>query len=155
MPIVGHRRHSLWGKPGQDLTQSGVALARRVGAGEFGPVPAYDLMITSTVPRAFQTAIAMGFAVDEQFDEFATMGPAVFAEYRWPRPIGEAAPVLLGSGPAGEYAVWQAELLKVIAGRLPDDGRRSWSHTAVSSRPVPSCSCPTLTTIRGARRSAT
>lgn len=30
--------------------------------------------------------------------------------------------MLLGSGPAGEYAVWQAELLTEIAGRLPDDG---------------------------------
>jgi len=120
--IVDHRRHSLRAKPGHDLNQAGVALARRVGAGEFGAVPAYDLVITSTVSRAFQTAIAMGFAVDEQYDEFATMGAAVFAECRWPCPIGGAARVLLGSGPAAEYATWQAELLTEIARRLPDDG---------------------------------
>ena len=122
MPTIDHRRHSLRAKPGPNLTQAGVGLARRVGAGEFGPLPAYDLVITSTEPRAFQTALAMGFAVDEQVDELATMGAAVFTEYRWPQPIGEAARVLLGGGPAGEYAGWQAQLLKKIAGRLPADG---------------------------------
>ena len=99
-----------------------VTLAHRVGAGEFGPLPAFDLVITSRVPRALQTAIAMGFAVDEQLDELATMGAAVSSEYRWPQPIGEAVRALLGSGPAGEYAAWQPVVLREIAGRLPDEG---------------------------------
>ncbi|HJN92495.1 MAG TPA: hypothetical protein QGF05_07190 [Dehalococcoidia bacterium] len=122
MPVIDHRRHSLRAKPGPDLTQEGVALARRVGAGDFDPVPVYDRVLTSTVPRAFQTAIAMGFGVDEQRDVLATMGAAAFANYQWPQPIGRAARVLLGDGAAGEFAAAQAELLVEIAAGLPPDG---------------------------------
>jgi broad specificity phosphatase PhoE len=39
-----------------------VTLARRVGESA-GP---FDLVVTSTFPRAFETAIAMGFAVDRE-----------------------------------------------------------------------------------------
>ena len=80
MPVIDHRRHSLRGKPGPHLTQAGVALARRAGDGEFGAVPPYDLVVTSTVPRAFETAIALGFAVDEQLEALSTMDDEVFAE---------------------------------------------------------------------------
>jgi broad specificity phosphatase PhoE len=44
------------------LSQEGIELARLVGNGS-GP---FDRVITSTAPRAFETAIAMGFAVHEQ-----------------------------------------------------------------------------------------
>ncbi len=120
--VIDHRRHSLRGKPGDHLTQAGVDLARRVGAGEFGAVPRYDLVVTSTVPRAFETAISIGFAVDEQLGALATMGGAAFDEYRWPLDIGEAARVLLGDGAAGRFAREQAELLRGLAARLPQDG---------------------------------
>ena len=122
MPVIDHRRHSLRAKPGPDLTQAGVALARSVGAGEFGAISGYDRVLTSTVPRAFQTAIAMGFAVDEQLDSLATMGSAAFADYRWPQPIGVAARALLGDGPAGKFAAAQAELLADVAASLPPEG---------------------------------
>jgi broad specificity phosphatase PhoE len=122
MPVIDHRRHSLRAKPGPDLTPEGVALARRVGAGEFGAVPVYDRVLTSTLPRAFQTAIAMGVAVDEQLDSLAMMGSAAFAEYRWPQPIAVAARALLGSGPAGTFAAAQAELLADVAASLLPEG---------------------------------
>ena len=66
-------------KPGEHLSQLGVYLARRVGSGEFGEVPRYDLVITSTSPRAFETAIILGFAVHERFDFLSTMEEAVLA----------------------------------------------------------------------------
>ncbi len=56
-------------KPGQHLSQAGVDLARRVGEG----MPAFDKVYTSPVPRAFETAIAMGFAVDRQVELLASM----------------------------------------------------------------------------------
>ncbi len=60
MKFIEDRRHTMRTKPGQDLSQAGVALARRTGE-KLGP---FEHVATSTVPRAFQTAIAMGFAVD-------------------------------------------------------------------------------------------
>ena len=66
---VEHRRHSMRTKPGKHLSQAGVDLARRVGEG----MPAFDRIYTSTVPRAFETGIAMGFAVDHQVELLASM----------------------------------------------------------------------------------
>ncbi|MGQ9903554.1 MAG: histidine phosphatase family protein [Anaerolineae bacterium] len=64
------RRHTMRHKPGKHLTQAGVTLARHVGAG-MGP---FAKVITSDAPRAFETAIAMGFAVDEQLADLAQLG---------------------------------------------------------------------------------
>ena len=66
---VEHRRHSMRTKPGQHLCQAGVDLARRVGE----EMTVFDRVYTSTVPRAFETGIAMGFAVDRQIDLLSSM----------------------------------------------------------------------------------
>ena len=55
------RRHSKRAKPGQHLTQWGVTLARLVGA-QLGP---FARVVTSPLPRCVETAVAMGFAVEE------------------------------------------------------------------------------------------
>lgn len=119
---IDYRRHAMRTKPVQHLSRTGVDLARRVGAGEFGSVAGYDLVVTSTIPRAYETAIAMGFAVDEQLEVFSTMDEATLAELQWPRHISEAAHVFLGKGPAGHFARGQAAVLRDIARRLPADG---------------------------------
>ena len=67
--FIEHRRHSMRTKPGQHLSQAGVDLARRVGEG----LNAFDKVYTSTVPRAFETGIAMGYAVDHQVELLASM----------------------------------------------------------------------------------
>src|SRR5438067_8366333 len=73
------RRHTMRTKPGEHLSQAGVDLARRVGEG-MGP---FDRVVTTLAPRAFETAIAMGFAVDEQLDNFPKMNDEVEAEVAW------------------------------------------------------------------------
>ena len=67
--FIEHRRHAMRTKPGQHLSQAGVDLARRVGAG----MARFDKVYTSPVPRAFETGIAMGFAVDHQVERLASM----------------------------------------------------------------------------------
>ncbi len=61
MRVLEVRRHSLV-KDHVHLSQAGVDLARRVGAGT-GP---FDRVVTSQITRTLETAVAMGFAVDEQ-----------------------------------------------------------------------------------------
>ena len=85
MRILEIRRHTMRTKPGQHLSQAGVDLARLVGM-RVGP---FDRVITSTIPRAFETAIAMGFAVDEQLDQIARMPDDV--EVPWPADFAEWA----------------------------------------------------------------
>src|SRR5512145_3096920 len=79
MKTIEIRRHSIRSKPGDHLNQQGVTLARLVGQ-NLGP---FDRVITSTLPRAFETAIAMGFAVDEQNALMSSYGNAVEREAPW------------------------------------------------------------------------
>src|SRR5262245_36397550 len=61
MKTLEIRRHSIRKSGGgSQLSQAGVDYARRLGA-SLGP---FALVVTSVVPRARETAIAMGFAVD-------------------------------------------------------------------------------------------
>jgi broad specificity phosphatase PhoE len=59
------RRHSKRDRPGKHLSRDGVALAREVGR-SMGP---FDRVVTSSAWRCVETAVAMGFAVDETRDD--------------------------------------------------------------------------------------
>jgi broad specificity phosphatase PhoE len=81
MRTIEIRRHACTKKgegrgKGSHLSTEGVALARQIG-GEIGP---FDLVLTSPVPRALETAIAMGFAVNDQPEALGELPPAVLAE---------------------------------------------------------------------------
>lgn len=118
--LIDHRRHTIRSKPGEHLSQPGIDLARRVGAGEFGAVPRYDLVVTSPSPRAFETAIAMGFAVDEQL-EFLWMGE-IADELPWPLDVGRYAEVVGTRPRVARVAETLAREFQTLAMRLPDDG---------------------------------
>ncbi len=106
-------------KPGQHLSQAGVSLARRVGD-SIGP---FDKVVTSTVPRAFETAIAMGFAVDEQYEQLSSMGDDVDAEIEWSAGFAEFARVVRQDGATARFAHTQSRLWRTIVEALPDGGR--------------------------------
>ena len=78
--IVEIRRHSArhhdeWGH----LTQAGVELAQRVGA----TMGRFDLVVSSPLPRAAETAIAMGYGVDREIEDLAVVG----REHQCCRPV--------------------------------------------------------------------
>ncbi len=100
MKTIEIRRHSIRTKPGEHLSQQGVTLARLVGQ-NLGP---FDRVVTSTVPRAFETAIAMGFAVDDQNELMSTYGSAVEREAPWPLSLAGYAEVVRKGGAAAKYA---------------------------------------------------
>jgi phosphohistidine phosphatase SixA len=77
------RRHSLRRPPAPHLIQEGVTLARQVGE-IIGP---FELVVTSTAARAFETAIAMGFAVDREQDFLSRLPDDVDAVLPWPQPF--------------------------------------------------------------------
>lgn len=100
MKTIEIRRHSIRSKPGDHLNQPGVSLARLVGQ-NLGP---FDRVITSSSPRAFETAIAMGFAVDEQNELMSSYGKDVEREAPWPLSLAGYAEVVLRGGAAAKYA---------------------------------------------------
>lgn len=109
-------------KPGPHLSHAGVDLARSVGEG----MGAFDVVVTSTAARAYETAIAMGFAVDEQIHELDPVWPddvaaEVDADAQWPG-FAEAA----RRHPDGAFVALGRKLADIhaaIVERLPDGGR--------------------------------
>lgn len=115
MKTLEVRRHSIRSKPGDHLNQSGVTLARLCGE-NLGP---FDRVITSTLPRAFETAIAMGFAVDEQNELMSSYGMDVEYEAPWPQTFAAYAETVRRGRAAGRYAyklgVYYADLVNHLA----------------------------------------
>jgi len=116
MKIIEIRRHSIRQKPGDHLSQEGVTLARLVGQS----MGAFDRVVTSTLPRAFETAIAMGFAVDEQIELMSSYSDEVGREVPWPLSILGYSEVVRNSGAAARYANQLVELYTKLANYLAD-----------------------------------
>ena len=100
MKILEIRRHSIRSQWGDHLNQTGVTLARLVGQ-NMGP---FDRVVTSMQPRAFETAIAMGFAVDEQAELMNPYGSAVEKEAPWPQPFYNYSEIIKQEGAAARYS---------------------------------------------------
>lgn len=92
------RRHSLTKEGvdrghGSELSARGVALARAVGDG-LGQI---SYVVTSAVPRAMETAIAMGCSVDEAVhlpSGYVSGEVAHHEQWSWPRPYVRYAEML-------------------------------------------------------------
>lgn len=84
------RRHSITKKstiraPGSHLSQEGVALARRVGSS----LGLFAYVVTSASPRAIETALAIGYAVDDTVDLPSGYLPGRIDhhdQWHWPEP---------------------------------------------------------------------
>jgi len=118
MKTIEIRRHTIRSKPGDHLNQSGVTLARRIGE-KLGP---FDRVVTSTLPRAFETALAMGFAVDKQIELMSSYGMDVEREIPWPQPFASYAKAVRRMGAATEYANKLAKYYAELADSLADGG---------------------------------
>jgi broad specificity phosphatase PhoE len=108
-------------KPGQHLSQAGVDLARRVGE----TMGMFQRAITSTIPRAYETAIAMGYAVTEQ-DERLSMMPdeveVVDGEVIWDDGFSAFATAIHGGGATSRYAAMLGAFLASVAKALSENG---------------------------------
>ena len=112
------RRHTMRTRTGQHLTQAGVELARRVG-NTLGP---FKRVVTSTLPRAFETAIAMGFAVDEQVEQLAMMGDEVAAVVQWNAGFAAWARASAANAVVAMYARNMADAWRSIVRAVPENG---------------------------------
>jgi broad specificity phosphatase PhoE len=118
------RRHSIRKTGGgSQLSQEGVDLARKVAL-TMGP---FDRVVTSVVPRARETALAMGFAVDEEL-VMLTMDRRVYEDasrIRWwerPQPFAALAESLRTDGPYSRHAQSIAAVWRDLLTPLPPTG---------------------------------
>lgn len=105
MKTLEVRRHSYRKQGGgSQLSQTGVDYARRLGA-SMGP---FAYVATSVSPRARETAIAMGFAVDQEIVTLA-IEEAMYAEmeasgwWQMSQPFVALAAVLATKGATWRY----------------------------------------------------
>ncbi|MBZ0298145.1 MAG: histidine phosphatase family protein [Anaerolineae bacterium] len=112
------RRHSMRVKPGQHLSQEGVDLARRIGS-EIGP---FEFVITSSLHRAYETAIAMGFAVNDQLEELSYLGHGIEAEVAWDAGFAAFAAAYRQAGVTTAFVAQQAGLWRMMAEPITDGG---------------------------------
>jgi broad specificity phosphatase PhoE len=118
MKTIEIRRHSMRSIPGVHLSQEGVSLARRVGQ-SLGP---FERVMTSTLPRAFETAIAMGFAVGEQVELMSSYGDYVEQEVPWPQTFAAYAKAVKRDKAAARYAKQLTGYYAEIAYSLTENG---------------------------------
>lgn len=103
------------------MSQQGVDYARKLGA-SMGP---FAYVVTSVVPRARETAIAMGFAVDQEIVTLAS-DEEVYAELeasRWwesAKPLASLAGVVATQGAIWRYAHALIALWRDLLTPLPD-----------------------------------
>lgn len=116
MKILDIRRHTMRQKPGQHLSQDGVALARQVGTG-LGP---YAAVITSHLARAIETAVAMGFTVASTVEDLALHPEALPELTSWPAPLDEIQRRLSRYPDLLAFAGTQAALWKRLLSKIPD-----------------------------------
>jgi broad specificity phosphatase PhoE len=113
------RRHTHRHIPQPHLSQIGVDLARRAGEG----LGRFDRVMTSPAPRAFETAIAMGYAVDEQIEQLGMLSDAVTAVIQWNAGYTTWRKAAHNSPVVAQYTQTLAGVLRSTVHALPDGGR--------------------------------
>jgi broad specificity phosphatase PhoE len=125
MRTLEARRHSLRkAGGGSQLSQAGVDLARAIG-GQIGP---FDYVATSTVPRARETALAMGFAVDQELmpllgEEEVIADLEASGWSKDPQPLAALGRLVRAGGPAGRYGSAVATLWRDLLMPLGEDAK--------------------------------
>jgi broad specificity phosphatase PhoE len=130
VPTVDIRRHSYTKKGvlrgrGSHLSQEGIDLAQRIGE-RSGP---YDRVLTSRIPRTFETAIAMGFAVDDQLESLGDIPAEAQQEighherWSWEEPFVQFARLVEQGGPTAQMARQQVQVWTEALRSVPQHGR--------------------------------
>jgi broad specificity phosphatase PhoE len=118
------RRHSFTKKGeargrGSHLSAEGVALARAVSA-TMGP---FSHVIASPVPRTLETALAMGFAVDDMADMPSGYVPGEVehhAQWAWHQPYLRYAELIAQGGGLARVGKTMREFLFNVVTALPE-----------------------------------
>jgi broad specificity phosphatase PhoE len=154
------RRHSLTkkgaarGRGGSHLSAEGVMLARLVGAslGSFASV------VTSASPRAIETALAMGLAVDDTVElpsGYVSGEVERHRQWNWPRPYRTYAELLGRGGGLAEVAETYRAAWTQVVQAVPEDAAALVVCHGGGIEPALVACLRTPTTGRGVRRLGT
>jgi hypothetical protein len=119
MKVLEIRRHAMRQKPGQHLSQEGIELARRVGA-DLGP---FDIVVTSHLARAIETAVAMGFAVRDTSEDLGQCPETLPARVGWPASLNVIGQNLHRFSDIRDFAFGQLACWTSIFPSIAEGGR--------------------------------
>ena len=118
MKILEFRRHTKRSKSSPHINQDGVDKARNLG----NKLGKYDLVVSSCAPRAIETAVAMGYAVDEICDEISKTPDSIEDEVVWGLNFEEFAKVIRKKGKTHEYVQQLADFVLDFSDKIPENG---------------------------------
>lgn len=103
-------------KPDIFVSPKGVTLAKYVGQTQ----PHFNLVVTSDLKRAEQTALHMGHRVDKKLQDLGSIPSAIIKYVGWPVPFKRIAEVIAEGGVVAEFASAQAAFWRSILNQMPD-----------------------------------
>jgi broad specificity phosphatase PhoE len=129
MRTIEIRRHAYTKKgetrgKGSHLSAAGVAQAQRIGA----QLGLFDRVLTSQIPRTLETALAMGFAVDDQLAVLGEIPLAVWDEighqerWAWTEPFVQFAYFVARGGPTARMGQHQQVAWVQALESVPEGG---------------------------------
>ena len=119
MKIIEHRRHSIRDKihNGIHLIQPSVDLSRKVGS----TMDQFDYIITSPKERAYETAIAMGYAGNEIVEVLGSYNDDIAKEFTFETlTFPQIAELLNQKTFTYQFAQQQANLLLKLSSKIKD-----------------------------------
>ncbi|MCF6303160.1 MAG: hypothetical protein L3J13_08175, partial [Devosiaceae bacterium] len=128
MKTLEIRRHAQRTKPGQNLSQQGINLARLTAP----DTKYFDLVAAANIPRAIQTAIVFGHEVTLIDDALGHLPRKIFDKCAWPGTLVQMSIAISNHKNLTDYAQKQANLWKNIANKIPQSGSAlTISHGAI------------------------
>jgi broad specificity phosphatase PhoE len=118
MKTIEVRRHAMRDKPNKHISQAGITLARSIGAN----MGHFDRVISSTLPRALETAIAMGYEVHQRVELIERYSDSIEKSIPWPQPFSVYQSAYQAEGYAAIYMRELAGFYAQLAESLPDSG---------------------------------
>ena len=119
MKIIEHRRHSIREKPSKHISLDGVNLARKVGE-EMGD---FDRVFSSTAPRAIETVVAMGYAVQDTLEMLSQTPEKLENEIEWGIDFQGYIDAYHNSEVVAEYARELAIFLKNLVDEFSENSK--------------------------------
>jgi broad specificity phosphatase PhoE len=119
MRILEIRRHTMRNKLNEHISSEGIDLAQFIGS----KLDPFDLVVTSPVLRVIETAVAMGFAVDETRQVLSELSSDVFHNSGWPASYDELHKTVNDHRNVSDFAKTQAQAWRDIVGKNHDKKR--------------------------------
>jgi broad specificity phosphatase PhoE len=121
MRVVEHRRHTRRDPGGVHLNAAGLALARKVAP----TVGRFDRVVTSPIPRAVETAEALGFPPDAVLPELSPIPDDLneLVERADPRSFADYVHLTRRRRSAAEFAERLSALMREQLSMVPEGGR--------------------------------